>query len=54
MTAIPQMRCRVGLEMLWGRDSEYISHLFADRDVSWVQVSGQPGSHLRNFPPMSN
>lgn len=47
MTEIPQMPCRVGLEMLRGGDSEYVSCLFADRDVSWVQVSGQPGSHLR-------
>ena len=47
MPEVPQMPCRVGLEMFRGGDSEYISRLFADRDVSWVQGSGQPGSHLR-------
>ena len=31
----------------FGEETEYISRWFADSDVSWVQGSGQPGSHLR-------
>lgn len=49
MTEIPQMPCRVGLECFGEETLSTFSRLFADRDVSWVQISGQPGSRGGNF-----